>query len=236
MTSIINVDGFEFQYKDNDYINLTKMCKQAGRKFGHYYKSQPTKDYLELLSKRLNIDISKLVIIKRGGIPTEQRTLGHPLVALHLAHWLSPEIYVDIAIKISHLVNNDLLSQFVSNETIKDTSGFIYLVQIQESNLYKIGYSKNVIQRLATLQTANALELIIVERFFSLNARYLEREIHKHYEAQRVRGEWFQLSNDLIKDFIHTINNLDKVNDKYIQEIVKIDGFITEDFLLSTCN
>lgn len=200
----MTLDKVKFQY-----INLTEMCKQAGRRLDNYLANVSTKAYLNVLSTRLNIEPSVLVRTKVGGIPTEQGTWGHPLVALHLAQWLSPEIYVDIAIKLSHLVDQDFLNEFSSN---------------------------NVIKRLATLQTANALELVIVERFFSLNARYLEKETHKYYESQRVRGEWFQFSEEQVKNFVSTINNLDKGGDEYIQEVIEIDGFITEDFLLPTCN
>lgn len=227
----MTLDKVKFQY-----INLTEMCKQAGKKMSHYLSNESTRSYVGILSNKLGIEPSILVRTKVGGIPTEQGTWGHPLVALHLAQWLSPEIYVDIAIKLSHLVDQDFLNEFSSNEDIKDISGFIYLVHIKGSNFYKIGYTKNVIKRLATLQTANALELVIVERFFSLNARYLEKEIHKYYESQKVRGEWFQFSEEQVKNFVSTINNLDKGGDEYIQEVIEIDGFITEDFFLPACN
>jgi KilA-N domain/Meiotically up-regulated gene 113 len=216
MTNIVTVDGFNFQYRDDEYINLTKMCKQSGKELKRFLALKDTKSFLNVLSNRLNTNISKLLKIKVGGIPTQQGTLGHPLIALHLAQWLSPEMYVDIALKLSHLVNKDFLNDFNLDETIKDTSGFIYLVHISESNFYKIGYTKNIIKRLSTLQTANALELVIIERFFSLNAKYLEMQIHKHYEFQRVRGEWFQFSKEQVKDFVSVINNLDKDGDNFI--------------------
>lgn len=97
-----------------------------------------------------------------------------------------------------------------------------------------LGYTKNIIKRLATLQIANALELVIIEKFFSLNANYLEMQIHKYYQSQRVRGEWFQFSKEQVKDFVSVLNNLDKDNDndKFINETIQLDGFITEDLLL----
>ena len=234
MTNIVTVDGFNFQYRDDEYINLTKLCKQAGKKMGHYFVNQTTKSYINILSNKLGIEPSMLVRTKVGGIPTEQGTWGHPLVALHFAQWVSPEMYVDIALKLSHLVNQNFLNDFNLEQDIRDTSGFIYLVHITGSNFYKIGYTKNIIKRLATLQTANALELVIIERFFSLNANYLEMQIHKHYESQRVRGEWFQFSKKQVKDFVSVLNNLDKDNDKFINETIQLDGFITEDLLLPT--
>ena len=224
-TNIVTVDGFEFQYRDDEYINLTKMCKQTGKKINHYFRTQSTQAFLGQLALRLNKDVKTLVFSKLGGIPTEQGTWGHPLVALHLAQWLSPEIYVDIALKLSHLIDNDLLYNFISTPLAKDTSAFIYLVNIKDSNLYKIGYSTNVIKRLSSLQTANALELMITERYFSLNARSLESKLHEYYQENNIRGEWYQLSTTQVKEFIYVVNQLDKEQEDLItDESIIIDS------------
>jgi len=97
MTTIVNVNGFQFQYRNDEYVNLTNMCKQVGKKIGHYFSNETTKNYIETLSTVIHIPISQLTEIRRGGIPTEQGTYGHPLVAIHLASWLSPEFAVAAA-------------------------------------------------------------------------------------------------------------------------------------------
>lgn len=92
--SVISVDSFEFQYKDNDYINLTKMCRQVKRELSTYLRNKDTKGFLTLLCTDLQICMADLIQKRVGGIPTEQGTYGHPLVAIHLAQWLSPEFAV----------------------------------------------------------------------------------------------------------------------------------------------
>jgi len=73
----MKLDKANFQY-----INLTEMCKQAGKRIGHYFVNGTTKAYLEVLSNRLAVEQSTLVRTKVGGVPSEQGTWGHPLVAL----------------------------------------------------------------------------------------------------------------------------------------------------------
>lgn len=97
MTSIVIIDGLNFQYRQDDYVNLTNMCKQVNKKIAHYFTNANTKTYLVALSNEVGIQISELTEIRRGGVPTEQGTYGHPLVAIHLAQWLSPEFAVAAA-------------------------------------------------------------------------------------------------------------------------------------------
>jgi len=209
-TKIVTVDGFDFQYRLDDYINLTKMCKQANRKLNHYLRTKSSIDFLDKLSKRINISKENLVLIKRGGTPTKQGTLGHPLVALHLAQWCSTDLYVDISLSLFQYLNTDSLISFKSTSNIKETSGFVYLIQMTDTTFYKIGYSRNVFTRLSNLQTGSPLKLQIIERVFSLNAIELEGYLHNYYSKYNFRGEWFELSKEDVKEFLLVANQLDK--------------------------
>lgn len=64
----------------------------------------------------------------------------------------------------------------------------------------KIGYTERLDNRVAELQTSNAFELKILRSVpGSLND---ERKLHKRFKHLHIRGEWFQL-NDELKSFIH---------------------------------
>ena len=67
----MTLDKVKFQY-----INLTEMCKQAGKKMSHYLSNESTRSYVGILSNKLGIEPSVLVRAKVGGIPTEQGTWG----------------------------------------------------------------------------------------------------------------------------------------------------------------
>ena len=58
----------------------------------------------------------------------------------------------------------------------------------------KIGIARNVANRLEALQTSNAreLELLIAIPFKSrMQARHVEKKLHRRFRRFRVRGEWF---------------------------------------------
>lgn len=96
-TNIVLLDGFEFQYRADDYINLTLMCKQTGRKLSTYFRSNHYKEYVKHLASVINCSTESLTEKRVGGIPTQQGTYGHPLIAIHLAQWCSPEMALAVA-------------------------------------------------------------------------------------------------------------------------------------------
>lgn len=121
-TKIVTVDGFDFQYRNDDYVNLTKMCKQMSRKLNHYLSNDSTKSFLNALSSEAGIPATELTEIRRGGKPQEQGTYGHPLVAIHLAQWLSPEFALAVSKLTQSYLRADIsLAEDILNRTSTDS-------------------------------------------------------------------------------------------------------------------
>ncbi len=87
-------------------------------------------------------------------------------------------------------------------------------INLTESN-YKIGISKNIKERLETLQTScpDKLELIFKHR--TTNALSLEKSLHNYFKYYRIRenGEWFRFEDAKIfewlrKDFQEFVDQL----------------------------
>ncbi|MDR7193267.1 GIY-YIG nuclease family protein [Luteimonas terrae] len=57
----------------------------------------------------------------------------------------------------------------------------------------KIGVAKNIEVRKRNLQTGNPLELRLLGWIEAHNSFELERRLHQHFEATKVRGEWFAI-------------------------------------------
>lgn len=75
-----------------------------------------------------------------------------------------------------------------------NTSQKCYILKDKANGRYKIGCSKNPLQREKTLQSEKPdYELVKV---FEKNH---ERKLHKEYEEHRVRGEWFKLTPVQVK-------------------------------------
>ncbi len=95
--------------------------------------------------------------------------------------------------------------------------GNIYF--ISNGNNVKIGYtdSDDIDRRLKTLQTGSTGPLALEGAITNTNRRD-ERELHHLFAEERVRGEWFRLSNRL-KYFIELIGRevfVSKVHNKFI--------------------
>ena len=85
--------------------------------------------------------------------------------------------------------------------------GFVYLIVERDNielnnNPVKIGVTTGLIEnRIKKLQTGNNSELHLISSFKTEYPFKLEKMLHLHYHAQRQNGEWFQLTDDDIKNF-----------------------------------
>ena len=78
----------------------------------------------------------------------------------------------------------------------------IYFLRCQDS--VKVGYSKNPVQRLQALQTANPNPLEFLYSFPSF--QHVERIIHQELSEHHIKLEWFKY-NDEVKQYIEDIRN-----------------------------
>jgi integrase len=74
--------------------------------------------------------------------------------------------------------------------------GTAYIVKIRDG-VYKIGFSqaKDASKRVSDLQGASPFPLEIVRQWEVKHPRKLEYTLHSRFKHQRVRGEWFELSD-----------------------------------------
>jgi hypothetical protein len=78
----------------------------------------------------------------------------------------------------------------------------VYLLRESDTDFYKIGKGNDAKARRADLQTGNRQELLIVQiaTLDNENMAYaLERTLHRSLDDYRVRGEWFELSQDQVE-------------------------------------
>lgn len=104
----VSVDNIQFQIANNEYVNLTKMCKVNGSRLDNYFINKGTKDYIKALEVSLNLTQSELIIKRVGGTPTEQGTYAHPLIAIHLGQWISPEFAITAANLVHQYLTADV--------------------------------------------------------------------------------------------------------------------------------
>ena len=78
-------------FREDGYINATKLCQDGGKLFGDWKSLQSTKRNVNSLSEELNITVDNLVQITRGNpLKVKQGTWIHPRLGTVLAQWISP--------------------------------------------------------------------------------------------------------------------------------------------------
>lgn len=78
---------------------------------------------------------------------------------------------------------------------------WIYL--IKSNQYHKIGIASDLWDRKAELQTGNPTDLEIVVAFwFDEYVYHIEKELHDEFSAKRIRGEWFNLDQNDIIEFV----------------------------------
>lgn len=71
--------------------------------------------------------------------------------------------------------------------------GYVYLIK-GENGRYKIGFSKNPYQRLASLRLSSCEDHVMIHTFYCQNPKKREEELHYIFKDKRAHSEWFDLS------------------------------------------
>lgn len=79
---------------------------------------------------------------------------------------------------------------------LNSTKKGMYIINIRNSDLYKIGVTTNIIRRKKQFETANPFDFYLHEFFPTDDCHKLEREIHKRYTQKRYKNEWFKLTEE----------------------------------------
>jgi len=93
--------------------------------------------------------------------------------------------------------------------------GYVYLLNSWDDieNQYKIGVSKHEnieLKRIKSLQTGNAYEIVLIKKYKSIHYRRIETMLHRYFTPNHTRGEWFDLSDEQVFEFIHKCEEFDK--------------------------
>lgn len=80
-----------------------------------------------------------------------------------------------------------------------DSSGFIYVIYLDDSaseRYFKIGMASSFTSRFSHHQCSSPFDICVACVYFVNNMRLEEKSLHSLFKDNRVKGEWFQLSED----------------------------------------
>ena len=86
-------------------------------------------------------------------------------------------------------------------DTVQNRPGYVYIIKA-ENGLYKIGKTRNIIQRLGSLFTMSPVKLTVLHTIKTNDAYHCERELHENYREYRSHGEWFRLPNETVQHLL----------------------------------
>lgn len=79
---------------------------------------------------------------------------------------------------------------------LTDNTDYVYVIQMGNRNVFKIGKSNDPGGRLANLQTASPYKLRLLHYFAADNASAAEEQLHAELNEKQMKGEWFRLTNE----------------------------------------
>ena len=95
---------------------------------------------------------------------------------------------------------------------------YVYLANIEDTNIYKIGFTKQTPEkRVKNLQTGNPNKIVLVNSYKSEIAPSIESVIHNYFKHKknnpedglRLLGEWFLLEKLDVEKFQETCKIID---------------------------
>lgn len=88
--------------------------------------------------------------------------------------------------------------------------GIVYLLgDMEKDGYFKIGVTRGKIEnRIKKLQTGNAGEIYVVNKFECPHPFLLEKMLHLKFNDKNVLNEWYALDDEDVKDFTKTCEML----------------------------
>ncbi|AIE47749.1 bro [Peridroma alphabaculovirus] len=136
--------------------------------------------------------------------------------AAEFRYWLVNKLFPSLkinALNEFYVWRNDPNNTQILNEEIpkrdEQDLGCVYIITndlYEKLNLYKIGYTHNLKDRLSELNVASAYDFRPVLVVPTEHCRRLESLLHSKYNEQRVKREFFQLTDDNLRTLTEFCN------------------------------
>ena len=96
--------------------------------------------------------------------------------------------------------------------------GHVYLIQMGDTDLYKIGKSQSSpLRRLKELQVGNPETLRLIETARTWDFEIMEKDLHQLFLSKRRKGEWFQLTD---QDVVFIMEHMEAYDQALRKEII----------------
>lgn len=141
-----------FNRGDNVMVSATEMAKPFGKLVGDWLRLKSTDEFLSSLSADMQIPISELVAVNKGG-NCAQGTWLHEEVALEFARWLSPAFAIWCNRRIKELLTEgrvQLQSLTPAQQLLANAQMLVEMEQRQMEQERRQALIENKVERIET--------------------------------------------------------------------------------------
>lgn len=172
---------------DNEYHvyweeDLKEILEKEEYAFRNYYFTLPTKDECDNYDTQISECKKYVDYYVQNNI-------------LRRYAYIEGEAYKEKA-TIKYQFNYDKLKEIkyteLGAENIGDLGGYVYILHTKHG--YKVGKTKNDIERIRTINTMMPVDVFRVDVFHTRNRHIAEKFIHSLFAEKRMKGEWFEVN------------------------------------------
>ena len=90
---------------------------------------------------------------------------------------------------------------------------YVYLLgDWEKEGCYKIGVTRGSVEnRIKKLQTGNAGEIYLVNKYKTKHPFLMENMLHNWYQGKRIKNEWFELTPEEVIGFKQSCEEVEKI-------------------------
>lgn len=189
------------QRMSDEYINVTQICKAAGKDWKHYYHNQSSQKFIKAIERSVGNPTNPLVQSIVTG-PNEYRgTWACKEIAIDVARWCCPEFAVQVmkwTVAIMEGDINTIIPEVVKNhDALKHTTTLVAVKTTSDKR------KRRMEEREAEIMRLEEMELTIKKQRLQL-----ENKIEQHDEKIQQQDEKIQETKELVE-------NLQKILNKY---------------------
>ena len=130
-----------------------------------------------------------------GMLDEIQKWIDTKSLVIHMETGENWNIGTNMVIKISFHAADGMVPREQNKK-----SGYVYLLHCPTNNLYKIGRSKNTPLRHYEIEKQSPVDIVLLHTFYSKNSSNAEKILHDKNINKRIKGEWFNLSNEEVEE------------------------------------
>jgi hypothetical protein len=203
--------------KDNNEITIKgfhTFCKQVIGSIGEYFHPSTHTEFNEVAELiKDEIFKSKLALYKKGLLQHQKickeakaRNVSIKESYKFIGKSNKNQFVIEdglISIKNNLLKKKTHTAKSITNDKAPDT---IYVLNIEGTNIYKIGTSQNVNRRIRDICASNPFHVDIIHIQKILFAYEVEQSIHELIDECHIKNEWFKIKD--IDKIINIIKNV----------------------------